>query len=61
MEVTPYSSAIGAEVLGLDLSQPLPQDSLVALNEALLTHQVLFVRDQTLTPAQQGAVFAATR
>jgi taurine dioxygenase len=42
----------GAEVRGLDLSQPLDRDTSDALNRAFAQHHVLVVRDQDLTPAQ---------
>ncbi len=43
--VTP---AIGAEVTGVDLSQPLDAATVSALHDALMDHQVLFFRDQSL-------------
>jgi len=50
--VTP---AIGAEVHGLDLSQPLPDEVVGELRAALARHLVLFFPDQSLTPDQQAA------
>lgn len=53
MEVVPLTSAIGAEVRGIqlrDVDDPAP------LREALLQHQVLFFRDQELAPAEQVAL-----
>ena len=52
-QVTPHC---GAEVHGLDLSRPLDDATVSALNKALAEHCVLFFRDQTLTPEQQKAV-----
>jgi len=52
MEVIPQSSVIGAEVRGLDLSTRLNDDVFTQLNQAFLDHQVLFFRDQCLTPQQ---------
>ena len=49
-KVTPHC---GAEVRGLDLSQPLDEDSITALVTTLAEHGVLFFRDQEMTPAQQ--------
>jgi taurine dioxygenase len=45
----------GAEVLGIDLSQPLDDASIDALRSALAEHCVLFFREQKMTPEQQKA------
>jgi taurine dioxygenase len=58
MEVIPQSSVIGAEVRGLDLSRRLDDATQALLNQAFLEHQVLFFRDQRLSP-QQYNDFAA--
>ena len=55
LEVRPYSTAVGAEVLGVDLSQPLDTATLATIQDAFHKHLVLFFRDQTLTPEQQIA------
>ena len=49
MEVTRTAGALGAEILGVDLSKDIPAE---AIRAALLEHQVIFFRDQHLTPAQ---------
>lgn len=59
MKVTPVSDIVGAEVTDIDLSQTLDADTRSALRQALVDHQLLVVRDQTLTPAQQ-VVFSET-
>ncbi|MDA0651915.1 MAG: TauD/TfdA family dioxygenase [Proteobacteria bacterium] len=55
MKVTPVSEILGAEVTGIDLSGTLGSETKAALREAFLTYQVLVIRDQTLSPAQQVA------
>ncbi|HUN41239.1 MAG TPA: TauD/TfdA family dioxygenase [Acetobacteraceae bacterium] len=50
-----FAGALGAEVAGVDLSQPLSDDVLAEIRAALLDNQVIVFRDQTLTPAQQLA------
>jgi taurine dioxygenase len=50
--VEPVAGALGAEISGLDLSQPLSDDTILALRRAWLEHLVLFFRDQPLSPAQ---------
>lgn len=58
IEVRPLSPVIGAEVRGVDLSQPLDDTTFAAVERALLDHQVIFFRGQHLDDAQQSA-FAA--
>ncbi|MEO6716188.1 MAG: TauD/TfdA family dioxygenase [Novosphingobium sp.] len=50
--VTPIAGALGAEIGGIDLSQPLPAEDIAAMRRALLDHLVIFFRDQQLTSAQ---------
>ncbi len=52
IEVQPVSSALGAEVSGVDPSQPLDEAVLAEIQSAWLEHLVLFFRDLDLTPAQ---------
>ena len=58
MKVTPVSKIVGAEVTGVNLSDPITEDTKQGLCQALLDHQVLVIRDQTLTPQQQ-VIFSA--
>jgi taurine dioxygenase len=53
--IKPFDAALGAEVLGLDLSLPVSADDLDRLHRAHLMHHVLVFRDQDITPAQQVA------
>jgi taurine dioxygenase len=55
LRVEPLSGAIGAEVHGLDLAQPLDDATRKELEEAWLAHLVLFFRDQSLTVDQHKA------
>ncbi|RYF81311.1 MAG: TauD/TfdA family dioxygenase [Comamonadaceae bacterium] len=54
-DIRPLGSAFGAEVLGLDLGQPLHADDFARVHAAHLAHHVLVFRDQRITPAQQVA------
>ena len=54
-DIRPYSSAIGAEVLGVDLSHSLDERTWVRIHEAFRQHLVLFFRDQDLSPEQHLA------
>jgi alpha-ketoglutarate-dependent taurine dioxygenase len=50
--VTPVSSALGVEVVGLDVSQPLDPEALSVIREAFQAHHMLCFRDQTLADDQ---------
>ncbi|TWT08622.1 TauD/TfdA family dioxygenase [Reyranella sp. CPCC 100927] len=54
-DVCPTSGALGAEILGIDLSQPLSPAETEELRQALYEHGVIFFRDQVLTPEQHIA------
>jgi taurine dioxygenase len=56
MEVRRIAGALGAEILGVDLSKEIPT---AEIRKAFLEHQVIFFRDQKLDPAQFMA-FART-
>lgn len=58
LTITPLSHALGAQISGVDITQPLNVEQRDAIEQALLKHQVLFFRDQPITPEQQ-ARFAA--
>ena len=55
--VTPIAGALGAEIGGIDLSQPLAADDVAAMRAALLDHLVIFFRDQQLN-SENFMVFA---
>lgn len=48
----PLYGDFGAEISGVDLSRPLNDDDIGAIMAALHEHQVIVVREQTLTPEQ---------
>lgn len=52
IEVKPLASALGAEVLGVDLFRPLSNSEFDTVHRAFLDHQVIFFRDQKITPEQ---------
>ena len=54
IQVEPCSGALGAEVGGVDLAK-LDDAAFDEIHEAWLEHQVLFFRDQQLTPSDQEA------
>ena len=54
-EIRPLSDVMGAEVIGLDLSQPLSEYTRQVVYDAFVQYQVLVFRRQHLTKAQQIA------
>ena len=52
LEIVPTGAALGAEVRGLDLSQPVPEEIKDALRAAWAEHMVLLFRDQQIDDEQ---------
>jgi taurine dioxygenase len=52
MKVKQVAGALGAEISGVDLSAGVPAALAAELRAAFLEHQVIFLRNQNLTPAQ---------
>ncbi len=48
-----YAGACGAVISGVDLASELNDDAVAEIRRALLDHQVIFFRGQSLTPEQQ--------
>lgn len=55
IEVRPVSGALGAEIHGVDLSEPLSEEDFSDIRQAFWDHSVIFFRDQDLTPEQHIA------
>jgi taurine dioxygenase len=55
IRVTKLAEHLGAEIAGVDLSQPLDDSVFDQVSKAFFEHQVVVFRDQRLTPAQQVA------
>lgn len=49
IRIHPLTTALGAEIEGVDLSKPLARETVATLRQALLDHLVIFFRDQDLT------------
>ncbi len=55
IEVLPIAGAVGAEICGVDLSEPLKNANLAQIRKAFADHVVIFFRDQKITPEQHLA------
>lgn len=53
--VTRIGNHCGAEISGVDLSQPLDDNTFAQISNAFFDNEVVFFRNQPLTPAQQIA------
>jgi taurine dioxygenase len=54
IDVRPLTPAIGAEIRGVDLSEPLSGEQFAEVHQAFLDHRVVFFKSQkALTPEQQ--------
>tara|TARA_R110002110_G_scaffold2756_4_gene13370 strand:- start:31824 stop:32693 length:870 start_codon:yes stop_codon:yes gene_type:complete len=51
-ETMPLAPALGAEIRGIDLSDPLSDATAAAIRQAWIDHQILVFRGQTLNDAQ---------
>jgi taurine dioxygenase len=51
-DVQPLSPSIGAELSGIDLGQPMSEETFREVHHALLAYKVIFFRDQQITTAQ---------
>ena len=56
IDVRPLGSAVGAELSGLDLAEPLALPALATVKSALAEHGVVFFRDQALSETQHIAL-----
>ena len=53
IDVKPVSGALGAEINGVDISDPLDAEVVAEIRNALLNHLVIFFQNQLITPQQQ--------
>ena len=51
IKVRPLTQHIGAEILGVDLSQPISEAEFQSINQALVAHGVVVFRNQDLPPS----------
>ena len=55
IEVRPIAGALGAEIEGVNVAQPLEGEVIAEIRQAFLDHLVIFLRNQKLTPQEQLA------
>jgi taurine dioxygenase len=55
LEIVPTGAALGAEIRGVDLAQPLGDNVFAEIEHAYDAYGVVFFRGQRITPAQQVA------
>ena len=55
IEVCPIAGALGAEIHGVEIAQPLEDEVVSEIRQAFLDHLVIFLRNQKLTPQGQLA------
>ncbi|MFR9753859.1 TauD/TfdA dioxygenase family protein [Nocardia sp. 004] len=55
ISVTRVAGHIGADIEGVDLSAPLDRETIAEIRDALLSHKVVFFRDQEIGHAEQIA------
>ncbi len=53
--IRPLAGSLGAEISGIDLSEPLSEEQFSFVHRALLEYLVIFFRDQPVGPEQQIA------
>jgi taurine dioxygenase len=53
ISVRPLTPVIGAEIEGVNLAEPLDDQTVYEMQEALTAHQVIFFRDQDISVEQQ--------
>jgi len=55
LDTRPTGAALGAEIRGIDLAQAIDDATLHAIEDALHEHEVVFFRDQHISPEQHVA------
>ena len=56
LQIRPLSDALGAEITGLDLTEPQDDDTISAIREAFLKHHLLCFRSAPLEPSEFARV-----
>ncbi|HQV58659.1 MAG TPA: TauD/TfdA family dioxygenase, partial [Ilumatobacteraceae bacterium] len=59
MQVNRLAGSLGAEVVGVDLTQPLDDETFAVIRQAFLDHQVICIRGQQAMTSEDQLAFAA--
>ncbi len=59
LEIRPMAGALGAEILGIDLSQEMTAERAAQIRQLLNEYEVIFFRDQDISPRHQKALALA--
>ena len=57
IEARPFAPNLGADIYGVDLSKPVPDDQFAEIRQAFLDYQVLFFRQQSEIPPDLHVTF----
>ena len=57
LDIKPMAGALGAEIHGLDLPRPLSAEDTLRLRKLLNEYEVIFFRDQDISPASRKLPF----
>ena len=57
IDAKPFAPNLGADIYGVDLSKPIPEEQFVEIHQAFLDYQVLFFKDQDVIPPDQHILF----
>ena len=56
LDIKPTAGALGAEIRGLDLTKELVDSDFLRVRKLLNEYQVIFFRDQEISPANMKAL-----
>ncbi|MEQ8801995.1 MAG: TauD/TfdA family dioxygenase, partial [Haliea sp.] len=56
LDIKPMAGSLGAEIRGMDLSQDLGNEDILRLRNVLNEYEVVFFRNQDISPARQKAL-----
>jgi taurine dioxygenase len=59
LDIHPIAGALGAEIHGLDLNSELGESDFLRIRKLLNEYEVIFFRDQDISPARQKALAAS--
>ncbi len=59
LDIRPTAGALGAEIQGIDLTRKFAPDDFLRLRKLLNEYQVIFFRDQNISPANMKTLAAS--